>query len=247
MSKIYKTAKPVVDVRKGPKQKSELINQLLFNEVVTKERASGEYLRIESRDCYEGWVKRDHLAPATRERHSYFVDMPTVTLFDDDGSLIGRLSFGTQFTVIGQRENFLRLDFDGRDAWISEGCVRKISPGKAKWRTVKQYLELFVGTPYVWGGRSGFGLDCSGLVQLVFNTLGYKLPRDSADQRRKGHRVSLDKMKPGDLIFSPGHVCVCYEKSWIIHSSAKAGGVYIERSDDRPDIFDSVELVKRII
>lgn len=240
-------------MRRGPRPKSELVNQALFNDIVTKLGVSGKFMRVQTADGYVGWVRQDHVSPASRERHAYFVDMPVATLFDDDGALLGRLSFGTRFTAINQRKNFLKLDFDGRDAWISKGCVRKMSTGKAKWRTVKQYLELFVGTPYVWGGRSGFGVDCSGLVQLVFNTLGYRFPRDSVDQRRKGRKVSFENIRPGDLIFSPGHVCVYHDRSRIIHASASAGGVYVERlspdfnSPDRSDIFTNMNLVKRVI
>jgi len=181
------------------------------------------------------------------------VDVPVASLLDGStGKFVGKLSFGTRISILEKTESFGRINFRGRDAWISLGCVGRRPRSKQTWRKIKSYLENLIGTPYLWGGRSGFGLDCSGIVQLVFNSCGHSLPRDSSDQRKSGRRVSVRNLKPGDLVFSPGHVSVYYGSGQIIHSSEKAGGVFVENlmpglSNCRSDIFEKIELVKRLL
>ena len=251
--KTYRIDKPVVDVYIKPDSRSEMVNQLLFNETVTASSEGENFISIKSEDGYTGWVRSCHLSQGAKIRHSHFVDIPVAALLDEKtGRFVGKLSFGTRITILESDESFGQIDFLGKPAWISLGCVKQTSRRKSGWRTIKSYLENLIGTPYLWGGRSGFGLDCSGLVQLVFNSCGYNFPRDSINQRKHGRKVALQNIKPGDLIFSPGHVCIYYGSGKIIHSSAQAGGVYIEDllpdlPDSREDIYDKIEVVKRVV
>jgi hypothetical protein len=253
MMKMHKINKSVVDVRRKPDSRSERLNQLLFNEIVTSIGKKGGYYCIRGADKYSGWVRSDHLSPGSATSHSYLVDVPVAALIDEaTGRFVGKLSFGTEITLLERSESFARTDFSGKPAWISLGCIRRRTKRKPAWRTVQPYLENLIGTPYLWGGRSGFGFDCSGLVQLVYNSCGHNLPRDSVDQRRRGRKISMTHLKPGDLIFSPGHVCIYYGSGQIIHSSVRAGGLYIENllpdlPDSRTDIYEKIQLVKRVI
>jgi len=253
MKKTYRVNRPVAEVYRKPDSQSERVNQLLFDETATYLAAKGDFIKVTGADGYTGWVRRCHLSAGTVARHPYFVDVPAAALIDEKtGRFVGKLSFGTQINLLEKSESFGRIDFSGYPAWISLGCVKRHTPGKSGWRIIHTYLENLIGTPYLWGGRSGFGLDCSGLVQLVYNSCGHKLPRDSVDQRRFGRKISTNGLKPGDLIFSPGHVCVYCGSGQIIHSSARAGGVYVENllpdlPDSRDDIYGKIELIKRVI
>ncbi|HNC29596.1 MAG TPA: C40 family peptidase, partial [Cyclobacteriaceae bacterium] len=85
----------------------------------------------------------------------------------------------------------------------------------------------YLNAPYLWGGKSPFGIDCSGFVQMVFKINGYKLQRDSAQQAKQGKNVSFQDMLPGDLMFFKNkenqivHVGIFMGDEKIIHASGK--------------------------
>jgi cell wall-associated NlpC family hydrolase len=90
--------------------------------------------------------------------------------------------------------------------------------------------EALVGTPYVWGGRGGAGIDCSGLVQTVFARGGYALPRDSDQQAEAAGRLvgESEPAQRGDLVFFPGHVGILVDPQRLVHASQERGAVVIE-------------------
>jgi hypothetical protein len=253
MGKTLKVNIPVLDVWSKASSRSERTSQLIYDERVIPLSERRQFVHVRCEHGYKGWVRRDHLAERNGEKPKWFVDVPVASLLDGKtGRFVGKLSFGTRILITEETESFGRIEFAGNEAWISRGCVSKIKRTKQGWRGIKAFFENLIGTPYLWGGRSGFGLDCSGLVQLVFNSCGYRLRRDSVDQRKSGRRVSMKNLKPGDLIFSPGHVAVYYGSGKIIHASMKAGGVFIENllpemPNNRSDIYEEIELIKRVI
>jgi hypothetical protein len=244
--------KPVVDMRRASRASSERTNQLLFNQTAEAVEERSGYVLVVSDDGYRGWVKSTHLADGKPVSASHFVSVPVAAVFDESGRFCDKFSFGTKLTVERASEDFGRIDVGNTYRYISYGCVTRVPSAPRKWPTIRRNLEMLIGTPYLWGGRSGFGLDCSGMVQLVYNSLGFSQYRDSKDQRKKGRAVSIESARPGDLIFSPGHVCVYYGRGKIIHASARAGGLYIENlmptmPNSRSDIYETIEMVKRLI
>ncbi len=124
---------------------------------------------------------------------------------------------------------------DGRLAEVLAGDVRDYgdvvteaaleSPAEWAWRE-------FAGTPYLWGGVTGAGIDCSGLVQTTFLMRGTVLPRDARDQVTRGETVGTDEARPGDLLFfrdrdgdGISHVALLGDSATIVHSAVAAGGV----------------------
>jgi cell wall-associated NlpC family hydrolase len=89
--------------------------------------------------------------------------------------------------------------------------------------------ERFLGTPYLWGGKTALGLDCSGLVQVALTACGVSCPRDSDMQERAlGTAVPADPLKRGDLIFWNGHVAIVRDGNSLIHANAYHMAVAIE-------------------
>lgn len=107
--------------------------------------------------------------------------------------------------------------------------------------------EALVGTPYVWGGRGGAGIDCSGLVQAVFARAGYVLPRDSDQQSEEAGRLLGPDEAPrrGDLVFAPGHVMILLDPETVVHASNEAGKVVIEPLAKALALRDAQETARR--
>jgi cell wall-associated NlpC family hydrolase len=96
--------------------------------------------------------------------------------------------------------------------------------------------ERFIGTPYLWGGKSSLGMDCSGLVQLALNAAGIECPRDS-DMQQGGlgedpGPVPSTKLQRGDLIFWTGHVAIARDAATIVHANAHHMATTIENTAD---------------
>ncbi len=142
-----------------------------------------------------------------------------------------------------------------RDGWLvtPEGAVpaQHVAPvGKpeADWVEV---AERFLGTPYLWGGNSGLGIDCSGLIQVARQAAGFACPRDSDMQAGLGAEVSPDALQRGDLVFWKGHVGVMLDAARLLHANAHHMACAVEplaeavarirRSDGAPTGFRRLE------
>lgn len=158
-------------------------------------------------------------------------------------------------------ERFMVLDIAGNHAWgycahdryngyvalDALGDVAEIAAPVPPPADPVEVAQGLVGTPYVWGGRGGAGIDCSGLVQTAFARAGHALPRDS-DQQAAGAGRLLDADETparGDLVFFPGHVGILLDPSTLIHASKERGAVVIEPLADVVARKEGGETVRR--
>jgi cell wall-associated NlpC family hydrolase len=127
---------------------------------------------------------------------------------------------------------------DGRLAVVTAGSIRELAEitSEAREKAPERWaLERFEGSPYLWGGVTPWGVDCSGLVQTTFAARGVALPRDSSQQAGCGKDIAPEAMHPGDLLFLRGesrpnitHVAFAGEADTLVHATLACGGTLIE-------------------
>lgn len=215
----------VVPVRKSPSDTSEMVTQLIFgdlcNVIGVTEDNKWLNIRIEF-DGYEGWVdpkqiqlleEVDYLRYLT-ESPNYLLEGPVRVVFKNHFT---HLSLGSYLP------KYEKGHFDVKNTRTE--IVAEV--GVVKKTDIIPIADMFLGVPYLWGGKSQFGIDCSGLVQLVYKVCGKNLPRDAYQQAECGSDVSFKDLKSGDLAFFQNdegkiiHVGIVMEFNNIIHAHGK--------------------------
>lgn len=218
---------PVSPMRAVASHKAEMVSQQLFGEKSTVlEITNDKWARIVLKyDGYEGWVQQSHLAEIDEE-HFLKVDKDLtedwVNEVDYNGHIM-LVPMGSSLSAFKNGRAFWRknsVHFKGK-VWNPEET--KISP-----KLIKQISYKFLNTSYLWGGKSVFGVDCSGYAQMVYKFLNKHLPRDAWQQAEEGEVVNfLQEGKCGDLAFFDNedekitHVGILLNDHEIIHSSGK--------------------------
>ncbi len=219
----------IVPVRKEPDDRSEQVTQLLFGDhyEVLESHTSGKWLRIRIyADQYEGWIAHNQLYRISSEFFEYInraelkitTDLTSSLLFNKAPVMIVIGSI----IPIGSAELFRmeeQFAFNGESKNIGQ---------KRDFEFLRAIAMKYLNAPYQWGGKSPFGIDCSGFVQMVFRITGFSLPRDSGQQAQQGRPVpSFDESQPGDLVFFQNekeqinHVGIRLTDSKIIHASGR--------------------------
>jgi gamma-D-glutamyl-L-lysine dipeptidyl-peptidase len=218
--------------------RTEQVTQLILGETAALLERTGDWRRVCTHaDGYDGWIHSGYLidveddaAEEWRSRAQGWSEGAVVRIGGGGIPLPLRARVILEHDVVGLP--------DGRRGRVVNGCVRDMAEvvsaarGKAPERWA---FEYFFGSPYEWGGVTPWGADCSGLVQTTFSARGVILPRDSAQQVFHGAPVSLDAIRPGDLLFFKGesssgitHVAFAGEADTLVHSTLACGGMLVE-------------------
>lgn len=230
----FEISEAVAPLRNGPSADAELATQALLGERVTVYDRNGEGFAWGQLggDGYVGWLPDRALAkPGAAATHkvtairTFAFPGPSIKL-----SPVDTLVMGTTLAVVREEGSFLVT----RQNWyLPRQHVGGIAAMAEDFVAV---AERFVGTPYLWGGKSSLGIDCSGLVQVSLNAAGTGCPRDS-DMQRDGLGRALDaaearRLQRGDLIFWHGHVAIARDADSIVHANAHHMATVIEDARD---------------
>jgi cell wall-associated NlpC family hydrolase len=226
---------PVSPVRAEPSHKSEMVSQVLFGETAeVLEEGQDKWIRIRCLyDQYEGWTKISEFTelqePIARcEAH-------ITAGWDNEININGqvmRIPFGSDLRALqnGNAEW-------GKYSWSFKGDHIDPKYNRRNEKNIRKLTGIFLNTAYLWGGRSPFGIDCSGFVQLVYKSLGIPLMRDASQQATQGEAIGfLQEAVCGDLAFFDNpegritHVGLLLNDHEIIHS---AGKVRIDKIDNQ--------------
>lgn len=209
---IYRASTSTIPIRAEPNDRSEMVSELIYGEFCTLVQESGTWLRIRSvNDGYEGWIAQEYEPIATEIVPTEIVLQESTLNLGTTGSI--HLSPGSQVTE--EEKNRLQSFSTGS---VSTRDIPESTIGLA---------HQFLNTPYLWGGRSIWGIDCSGLIQVVFSLTGEKIPRDAYQQAELGQEVAIDQIETGDIAFFENakgritHVGIMVDAQNILHASGR--------------------------
>lgn len=238
----------VADVRAEPKRRSERVSQVLFNELVEIVEEEERHYRIRQKDGYTGWVRKQFLS----EHDGFQGDGPFIIVGNLASAFIkpdlsskritsipyGCLLYGREIDGFLKifSERYGELFINSNDYMDIDKYYIDAEPDSA---SIAMEGNKFLGAPYLWGGRSFFGIDCSGFVQTIMNRFKIALPRDSQDQIRAGVEIKRENIKAGDLLFFPRHVTLALSRDLMIHSTPSNGGVAYNSLDPRSRIYSN--------
>ncbi len=217
----------IVPLREFPQDTSEMISQVLYGEhfKVLESRKKWSRVRL-AFDSYEGWVdnkqfleiSKDDYAAFDTIKSQYSIDLVDV-IQNKDNQLI-TLPMGASVHAT----EYLKHEYEGNST----------SQKKGKSNFIQTALN-YMNAPYLWGGKTPFGIDCSGLTQMVYKINGHRLLRDASQQATQGEPLSfIEESEPGDLAFFDNdeghitHVGIIMQDNYIIHAHGK---VRIDRLD----------------
>ncbi|MFL2597891.1 MAG: NlpC/P60 family protein [Flavobacteriaceae bacterium] len=217
----------IAPMRNENSHKSELISQLLYGDCFKVISKKNEWLQITTiTDDYSGWIDYKQTQLITKseaEDISFTINSYSSSLVDyietSENKLIS--------LVLGSNV--------GATKFLGHGFKGSIIKGKKPKSNLLKIASLYLHSPYLWGGKTPMGIDCSGLIQMIYRINGYNIPRDAAQQVKLGETLSfIDESEVGDLAFFDDeddniiHVGLLLGNNYILHAH---GEVRIDRID----------------
>ena len=240
----------IASLRSEPSDKSELISQILFGEhfKVLEKRKNWSKVRI-AYDKFVGWVDNNQYTEISEDKYKN-LEGEDIIYSSDLVEFVENNSKELVPIVLGSSLSSLNLLYYSHDG--------STITGKQSKEDLLNTAFLYLNTPYLSGGKTPFGIDCSGFTQMVYKLNGYKLSREASQQATQGEALSfIEESEPGDLAFFDNadgdiiHVGIIMKDNYIIHAYGK---VRIDRLDhsgiynvDKKEHTHKLRVIKKII
>jgi hypothetical protein len=215
----------VSPLRKEPKDSAEMVSQLLFGEIIEIHSVSGPWVEVTTLlDDYKGFVDSKHLLPLSEQ-----------DTLNWQGTYSNQYNINKEISTPWGKQIISCGSFIGSSPSFKIGDYSFEYTAEAQELNPDIVLGNLINTPYLWGGKSSFGIDCSGLSQLFFRLSGINLPRDAYQQAEIGKAITFGNHQKNDLSFFENkdgkiiHVGIIQENNKIIHAS---GRVRIDELDE---------------
>ncbi len=247
----------IIPVRIEQNDASEMVTQLLFGEHFKVLEAQKKWSKIRNAfDNYEGWIDNKQYELITEETYSN-LENTTISLAadlidfaTDENNQFSTVCIGSNLPFYNNQNlilNTTKFHYEG------EIFTKKLSK-----ESIIEIAYKFLNTPYLWGGKTPFGIDCSGFTQMVYKLCGYKLLRDASQQATQGEVLSfIEESEPGDLAFFDNnegiitHVGIIMKDNYIIHAHGKVRIDMIDHSGifnlDNQKHTHKLRVIKKII
>lgn len=249
----------IVPMRAEANERSEMVSQVLYGEPLEIIEAKEKWILVRSMvDDYQGWVSQNMIKRHTEQEFEQLVSTPFSVLPVDSYALIDAniypmlLPAGSFLYNVNEYKHISK----NKDEFVR--IIPSIKKSPEGGHTVTSSALQFMNSPYLWGGKTTYGIDCSGLVQIVFRTHGFYLPRDASQQVQQGEVVNfIDGARPGDLAFFDNedgaiiHVGIISENRKIIHASGRVREDSIDHQGiynlDKKEYTHKLRVIKRIL
>ena len=250
----------IVPCRAEPANRSEMVSQLLFGDTFTLLEEKEEWVRIrQSFDGYESWINTKQYSPIREKTFLEITKAPQLLSNELIAILHDKQNRNAFPIVMGSVLPFLKdknIQLENHQFEYEGAAVNSQQKGTID--NIINTAYLFLNAPYLWGGRSALGIDCSGFTQLVYKVNGIALPRDASQQAGTGTALSfVEEAEPGDLAFFDNeegkivHVGIVLSDQQIIHASGK---VRIDKFDhygvfhnERKKYSHMLRVIKRLV
>jgi hypothetical protein len=250
----------IVPCRKDPSDASEMVTQLLFGDHFEVLETQGSWLHIKvAYDGYDCWIDKKQMLPIQQPTFDilnasdiYTCNELVQVVTDKKTGLLFPIVLASTLPNLDDGECLIENQTYSYDGAFISGQLPFTKNG------IVEIAMMYLNAPYLWGGKTPFGIDCSGLTQMVYKLNGLKIPRDAYQQAELGETLSfVEEAEPGDLAFFDNaegrivHVGIVMENNKIIHASGKVRidgfdhqGIF---NNDKKDYTHKLRLLKKLI